>query len=581
MVTEYVEDVKNPEKTIAVDSITKKTTDDSSLNSVDDYVARFLDMSNEARDNDHKEKVMPLREGLKTFPKAVMWSIILSTALVMEGYDTNLLNSLFGFQAFNKKFGHFDERLNVYIIEARWQTGLNMGYNCGCVIGLAIAGFIADIYGYRRTLMTALATSVGLIFLQFFAPNKEVLLLAYVLLGINWGSYQTLTVTYASEVAPTTLRVYLTTYVNVCWVFGQLISSGVLKGVTSMAETPNSYRIPFAVQWVWPIPLFIGVYLAPESPWFLVKRGRDEEAKRSLKRLLSENSHMPDKDVLAQAMLAKIQMTVQEEDTADAGTFRDCFRGTNFRRTRIAAFTWLFQSITGSSLMGYSTIFYQQAGLAVSMSFTFSIIQYCLGIIGTVGSWFVSQKVGRRPIYFFGLCTMFVLLILVGGLGVANTTGAKWGIGTLLLIFTFVYDLTVGPMCYCIVAEIPSSKLRTKTVMLSRNMYNVANIIVGVVTPYMLSPTAWDWKAKTGFFWAGFSLLGSIWVYFELPETRNRTYAELDILFQDKVPARKFKTTEVEVFDAGKLMERYGERGIKQFVEHVDKAEEEEIFEKA
>ena len=230
MVTEYVEDVKNPEKTIAVDSITKKTTDDSSLNSVDDYVARFLDMSNEARDNDHKEKVMPLREGLKTFPKAVMWSIILSTALVMEGYDTNLLNSLFGFQAFNKKFGHFDERLNVYIIEARWQTGLNMGYNCGCVIGLAIAGFIADIYGYRRTLMTALATSVGLIFLQFFAPNKEVLLLAYVLLGINWGSYQTLTVTYASEVAPTTLRVYLTTYVNVCWVFGQLISSGVLKG---------------------------------------------------------------------------------------------------------------------------------------------------------------------------------------------------------------------------------------------------------------------------------------------------------------------------------------------------------------
>ena len=113
------------------------------------------------------------------------------------------------------------------------------------------------------------------------------------------------------------------------------------------------------------------------------------------------------------------------------------------------------------------------------------------------------------------------------------------------------------------------------------SMYNVANIIVGVVTPYMLSPTAWDWKAKTGFFWAGFSLLGSIWVYFELPETRNRTYAELDILFQDKVPARKFKTTEVEVFDAGKLMERYGERGIKQFVEHVDKAEEEEIFEKA
>ncbi|ABN66994.1 maltose permease [Scheffersomyces stipitis CBS 6054] len=580
MVSEYVEDIKNPEKTIVVESITKKTTDVSSLNSVDDYVARFLDMSNEARDNDNKEKSMPLRECLKTFPKAVMWSIILSTALVMEGYDTNLLNSLFGFYAFNKKFGHFDEGLGDYIIEARWQTALNIGYSCGSVIGLAIAGFFADIYGYRRTLMTALATSVALIFLQFFAPNKEVLLLAYILLGINWGSYQTLTVTYASEVAPTTLRLYLTSYVNVCWVFGQLISSGVLKGVTSMAGNSNSYRIPFAVQWVWPVPLFIGVYLAPESPWFLVKRGRNDEAKISLKRLLSENSKMPDKEVLAQAMLTKIQMTIQEEGTADAGTFKDCFRSTNFRRTRIASLTWLFQSITGAALMGYSTLFYQQAGLPVSMSFNFSIIQYCFGIIGTVGSWFLSQKVGRRPIYFFGLCTMCLILFLVGGLGVSDTNGAKWGVGTLLLIFTFVYDLTVGPLCYCIVAEIPSSKLRTKTVMLSRNMYNVANIIVGVITPYMLNPTAWNWKAKTGFFWAGFSLVGSIWVYFELPETRNRTYAELEVLFQDGVSARKFKSTEVEVFDAGKLMERYGETGIKHFVDHVDNAEEEDIIEK-
>ena len=175
---------------------------------------------------------------------------------------------------------------------------------------------------------------------------------------------------------------------------------------------------------------------------------------------------------------------------------------------------------------------------------------------------------------------MCLILFLVGGLGVSDTNGAKWGVGTLLLIFTFVYDLTVGPLCYCIVAEIPSSKLRTKTVMLSRNMYNVANIIVGVITPYMLNPTAWNWKAKTGFFWAGFSLVGSIWVYFELPETRNRTYAELEVLFQDGVSARKFKSTEVEVFDAGKLMERYGETGIKHFVDHVDNAEEEDIIEK-
>ncbi|KAK6462830.1 maltose permease [Scheffersomyces coipomensis] len=576
MSAQYVEDVKNPNEKVQIEPLGKKGTDSSSLNSyaVDDYVSKFLDMSNEAKDNDHKEKTMKLREGIKTFPKAVMWSLILSSALIMEGYDTNLLNSFFGFPAFNKKFGNYYPELGEYQVPARWQTGLNMGYNCGCIVGLAIAGYVADVIGYRKTMMSALATSVALIFLQFFSPNREVLLLAYVLLGINWGSYQTLTVTYASEVAPTTLRVYLTTYVNLCWVFGQLLSSGILKAMTG-SKSPNAYRIPFAIQWIWPIPIFIGVFFAPESPWYLVKKGRDAEAKQSLKRLLTENSHLPDKEVLATAMLKKIQMTVKEEEAVSTGiTFRDCFRGSNFRRTRIAAFTWMFQSCTGSTLMGYSTYFYIQAGLSTSMSFTFSIIQYIIGIIGTVGSWFVSKKVGRFNMYFFGLCFQSIVLIIVGGLGCSSSTSAKWGVGSLLLIYTFVYDLTVGPMCYCIVAEIPNSRLRTKTVMLARNLYNVSNIIVGIVTPYMLNPTQWNWKAKTGFFWAGFSITAAIWCYFDLPETKGRTFAELDLLFEEGIKARKFKSTEVDVFNAGKLMERFGEENIKAFVQEAEITEE-------
>jgi len=307
----------------------------------------------------------------------------------------------------------------------------------------------------------------------------------------------------------------------------------------------------------------------------LVKKGRDAEAKQSLKRLLSENSHLPDKDVLATAMLRKIQMTIKEEDAISAGiTFRDCFKGTNMRRTRVTALTWMFQSCTGSTLMGYSTYFYIQAGLSTSMSFTFSIIQYCLGIIGTVGSWFVSQKVGRFPLYFFGLCFQSMILLIVGGLGCSSSTSAKWGVGSLLLIYTFVYDLTVGPITYSLVSELSSTKLRTKTVMLSRNMYNVSNIIVGIITPYMLNPTQWNWRAKTGFFWAGFSIAAAVWCYFELPETRNRTYAELDLLFEQGVKARKFKTTEVDVFDAGKLMEKFGEDNIKAFVQNVEDANE-------
>ena len=83
------------------------------------------------------------------------------------------------------------------------------------------------------------------------------------------GVFQTLTTTYAAEVCPVTLRPYLTTYVNLCWVIGQLIASGVLKGFVGRSDQ-WAYRVPFAIQWIWPVPIFIACVFAPESPWLVL-----------------------------------------------------------------------------------------------------------------------------------------------------------------------------------------------------------------------------------------------------------------------------------------------------------------------
>ncbi|XXZ99090.1 maltose permease [Meyerozyma guilliermondii] len=567
--TSFVENVNEPEKKVNIDEdIVRKNTDDSLQVEMNDYLAKFLDMSNDAKENETKEKTMPLSEGIKTFPKAAAWSIVLSTALVMEGYDTNLINSFYAFPSFNEKYGEYVEKLDAYSIDAKWQTTLSMCSNVGEIIGLFAAGIIADKIGYRWTLIGSLVLTTAFIFIVFFAKDIGMLVAGELLLGLPWGAFQTLTVTYASEVCPLVLRVYLTTYVNVCWVFGQLISSGVLRAfVDSTAH--DSYRIPFAIQWIWPLPIMVGIFLAPESPWWCVKKGRLDQAKRSLKRLISANEHLPDTEVLANAMVNKMQLTIEKEYAISASaSYWDCFKGSDWRRTRIAAGVWVVQNITGSALMGYSTYFYQQAGLATSMAFTFSIIQYIFGIIGTFGSWFLSRWTGRFNIYFSGLCIQIVILLVVGGLGCSSDKNASWGIGALLWVFTFVYDFTVGPLCYCIVAEIPSVRLRTKTVVIARNAYNIAGIVIAVITPHMLNPESWNWKAKTGFFWAGFAVVSAIWVYFELPETKGKTFADLDALFDQKTKARKFKTTEVETFNVGTMMEALGEEGIKAAVQH-------------
>lgn len=216
--------------------------------------------------------------------------------------------------------------------------------------------------------------------------------------------------------------------------------------------------------------------------------------------------------------------------------------------------------------MGFSVQFYENAGLDTENSFNFNLGQYAMGAVGTIGenyfrryiwtlanhlpgSWFLMPHIGRRTLYLWGLVILFVLLMLVGGMGVAGTArGPSLAAGTLLMIYTFVYDITIGPVCYALVADIPSTRLKIKTVVLARNLYNVGGIINNILMPRMLLPTEWNWQAKTGFFWAG--ACGLLWLYhyFRLPEPKNRTYGELDVLFENGVSARKFKATRVDQF---------------------------------
>jgi MFS transporter, SP family, general alpha glucoside:H+ symporter len=127
---------------------------------------------------------------------------------------------------------------------------------------------------------------IGFIFVLFFARNVEMLLASEILCGVLWGVFQTQITTYAAEVTPIALRAYITSYVNICWLMGQFIASGTLRGMINY-NSEWAYRLPFALQWVWPVPIIVGVIFAPESPLWLVRKGWVDEAKKALLRFTS------------------------------------------------------------------------------------------------------------------------------------------------------------------------------------------------------------------------------------------------------------------------------------------------------
>ncbi|KAK4547954.1 hypothetical protein LTR36_010673 [Oleoguttula mirabilis] len=497
-----------------------------------------------------KEHNMTLMQGIRLYPKAIAWSLLISTCIAMEGYDVCLINNFYAFPQFNKKYGVYDAATASYQVPARWQAGLSNGANVGEIIGLLINGWVSERFGYRYTVIACLLCVMGFTAIFFTAQNVQALLAAEILCGIPWGVFQTLTITYASEVCPVALRGYLTTYVNFCWGLGQLIGIGVIKAMLNRTDE-WAYRIPYALQWMWPPFLIVGIALAPESPWWLVRRGRLADAKKSLLRLTSTNRETDfDADETISMM---VHTTALEEKITAGASYFDCFKGTDLRRTEIVCMVWAIQNLSGNAFSNYSTYFLEQAGVSSSNSYSFAMGQYAINMAGVFGAWgLMTFGIGRRSLYLYGLCGLFAMLFVMGFLGLvpaSHKAEAGLATGSLMIVWALFYQLTVGTVCYSLVAEISTRRLQIKTVVLGRNLYNIVGIITSVLTPYMLNPTAWNWGNYTGFFWAGLAFLCIIYTYFRVPEPRGRTFAELDLLFERKVPARKFAKTEVDVFD--------------------------------
>lgn len=176
-------------------------------------IDNFATLTHDAHRATEFERNMTLGQAIRLYPKATAFSMILSLSLVMEGYDTSLLGSFFGYPAFQKKFG-YEYSPGSYQLSASWQSGLQNGVQVGEIVGLWLAGAAAERYGYKKTMLANLVLMVGVVFIMFFAQNIGMLMAGEVLCGLPWGAFQTLTTTYAADIAPLALRPYLTTFVN-------------------------------------------------------------------------------------------------------------------------------------------------------------------------------------------------------------------------------------------------------------------------------------------------------------------------------------------------------------------------------
>ncbi|KAK5991132.1 General alpha-glucoside permease [Cladobotryum mycophilum] len=489
------------------------------------------------------ETATTIREAVRRYPMSIFWAIAMSFTIVMVGYDTILMGSLMAYPSFVEKYGTYHPELGKNVIPGPWQVGLTVTSSCSGILGLFLNGFLTERFGHRVVTIVALTLLTGYIFIPFFAPNIHVLIAGQFLLGMPWGIFSIMGAAYSSEICPTVLRGYLTSFINICWVIGQLIIAGILQGLVNNTSE-WAFRIPFAIEWVFPIPLFVIALLAPDSPWWLIRQGRLADAKHALRRL---SSGLTDEEIEKKVLMMNHTNKLEQKLQADV-SFLDCFRGTNLRRTEISCLTLSSQSLIGQALAYNATYFFVQAGLSASDAYKMNFGNMGIAFVATCFSWVLMSWFGRRTLMLFGMSMLTLVLLLIGILSyAADKDAAKWGQSALALVWLAIYSSTVGPQSFALASEVSATRLRSQTLSITGMVYNAINIVDNTIEPYMINPTEGNLKGKTAFVWFGIGVLITIWGFFRIPETQGRTFAELDVLFEKKVPAWRFASEKVNV----------------------------------
>ena len=218
------------------------------------------------------------------------------------------------------------------------------------------------------------------------------------------------------------------------------------------------------------------------------------------------------------------------------------------------------QALSGITFAAsYSTYYMQLAGFTNAMSFKLQIVQQVISLVGTVMSWYLVDRVGRRALTFWGLFVLTIILFVMAGLAVVGTVPALKGAISMILLYCWWYNVTIGATAYTILCETSTSRLRVKTIAIGLALQNAINTMWSFVLPYLFNPDKLNLGGRLGFIFGGLSVICLVYLWFYQPETAGRTYEELDEMFYKKVAARKFKTHRTDAQAMGEAVKEKGD----------------------
>ncbi|KAG9698246.1 hypothetical protein KCU95_g1518, partial [Aureobasidium melanogenum] len=485
-----------------------------------------------------KAQYAQLGAAIKKDRRFVWWTLYVMLLVFSWGYDAGLSGVAIAFPEFRKHYGNYFADGKQWVIPALWQSLWNAASTIGQVFGGYAAGQFADMTGRKPLLYTAVFLSLASSFALVFAPNLPVLFVSKLLLGLSVGLSTATPPLYVTENAPAKLRSTASSLTNVIIVFGFFASSMTGFGASKI-NGPWSYRLAFCMTFALPSLFLILLPFFPESPVWYMKKDREADARKAILRLFGPKT---DVDARIEIIRNELQQAVAEADGKDQTSWMAIFSKENRTRTFVSVLGLQVQNFSGGYFANtYQTYYFELIGQ--SDPFGLTAISSTLQLLANFFAVLVSDIVPRGKGLVGGGTILMFWSVIIGGTSVAGTTNTAANTALLLLMITWsmLYTGTVGCYGWAVAQETASQATRPKTISFTLVCQQLTALMLSSVFPYFINPDQLNWGGRVMFLFVGAELFIITALWFFQPETKNRSNADIEILYAAKLSPRQFK----------------------------------------
>ncbi|RPK09412.1 sugar porter family MFS transporter [Priestia endophytica] len=455
--------------------------------------------------------------------------IIISTfGGLLFGYDTGVIN---GALPYMSEKGQLD--LNS-VTQGLVTSALLFGAAFGAIFG----GRLSDHHG-RRTNILYLAVLFFISTLGCtFAPNATVMIISRFVLGLAVGGASVTVPAYLAEVSPSERRGRIVTQNELMIVTGQLLAFtfNAILG-TTLGHNPEVWRYMLPIAAVPAVILFFGMLKVPESPRWLVSKGRSQEALTVLEKMREKKR--------AKEEVLEIETAFKQEENMKKATLKDLSVPWIRRLIFIGIGIGVVQQITGvNSIMYYGTEILKDSGFGTEAALVGNIANGVISVLATfVGIWLLG-KVGRRPMLITGLIGTTSALLLIGilSLMLEGSPALPYVVLTLTVTFLAFQQGAVSPVTWLMLSEIFPLRMRGMGMGITVFFLWIANFLVGLTFPILLAAIG---LSTTFFVFVVLGIAAITFVKKALPETKGLTLEQIEENFRNYKQAPAIADKEV------------------------------------